>query len=148
MHENIFFLHQIKDSIHWAFSKKKEKKKNHLLHLKARNGDSNFFFDVMAYPGFTVKTNYDSNHLHHHILLTTSYHSLNTAMELIMPCSKRIPTDLNSAHDCPNPIPAVQFSKSEIQNFLTVSRAFTLLNSSPINLFVIRRIHEKLASSY
>lgn len=43
-------------------------------------------------------------------------------MDIIMPCSKRISADLINMNgtECPspNPIPAVQFSKSEIQHFL------------------------------
>lgn len=43
-----------------------------------------------------------------------------TVMDIIMPCSKRISADMSTAPDCPNAMP-VQFSKSEIQNFLSVS---------------------------
>lgn len=39
---------------------------------------------------------------------------------MALPCSRRISADLSNAPDCPNAIP-VQFSKSEIQNFLSVS---------------------------
>lgn len=54
------------------------------------------------------------------LLITFSFSTAD--MDIIMPCSKRISTDLTNTngpegHSCP----AVQFSKSEIQNFLTVS---------------------------
>lgn len=50
-----------------------------------------------------------------------------------MPCSKRISTDLINVNgtECPSPIPAVQFSKSEIQNFLTVSKLYFVSVSKP-----------------
>lgn len=54
-----------------------------------------------------------------------------SAMDIIMPCSKRLSADLSSVNgsDCPNPIPAVQFSKCEIQNFLTVSETYFCFSS-------------------
>ncbi|CRL01521.1 CLUMA_CG014214, isoform A [Clunio marinus] len=43
-------------------------------------------------------------------------------MDIIMPCSKRLSNEIaavNTIEMCSNPIPAVQFSKCEIQNFLS-----------------------------
>lgn len=67
-------------------------------------------------------------------------------MDIIMPCSKRIAAEIGivSGSECPNPIPnvAVQFSKSEFQNFLTVSEfVFGDFGSIfPITSFVIRHV--------
>lgn len=50
-------------------------------------------------------------------------------MDIIMPCTKRLSADLSNVNgsECSDPIPVVQFSKSEIQNFLSVS----VVNYSP-----------------